>query len=121
MVTPFTISAIMYKVVWYAPAEGADTLTLFLHYPCTVCTLWARLQIIHTVLFKCISLWCLALLQTGFSSEVVISLKNIYIWDLVVRFGNSFWDHVDSGFKEHLLECLYSYLAEAESSSSRQS
>jgi hypothetical protein len=30
---PFTISAITYKVVMYAPAERADTLPLFLLYP----------------------------------------------------------------------------------------
>jgi hypothetical protein len=30
---PFTMSTITYKVVVYAPAERADTLTLFLLYP----------------------------------------------------------------------------------------
>jgi hypothetical protein len=31
---PFTLSTITYKVVVYAPAERADTLTLFLLHPC---------------------------------------------------------------------------------------
>jgi hypothetical protein len=30
---PFTISTTKYKVVVYAPPEGADTLPLFLRYP----------------------------------------------------------------------------------------
>jgi hypothetical protein len=45
---PFTLFTITYKVAVYAPAERADTLTLFYYFISTpICTLW---EVQHSVL-----------------------------------------------------------------------
>jgi hypothetical protein len=75
----------------------------------------AGFQISLLVLFYGAWLCC----KRGFQVNLVFSFQ-IYLGFGNKIWGNSFWDHLDSGFKEHLLECLYSYLAGTESSNGRQ-